>query len=95
MMEAADVIVVYLHPETQSPVTMLEFGLWARSGKVVVCCPEGYLRSGNVQVLCERFEVEMVGALKDVVGVLERRFKRMGIREGGKVNFNDAGGNVT
>ena len=95
-MEAADVILIYLHPGTESPVTMLEFGLWARSGKVVVCCPEGYVRSGNVQVLCERFGVEMVERLEDVVEILEGRFGGIGIRDVGtdRVNVNDAEKNV-
>ena len=95
MMEAADIIFIYLHPGTESPVTMLEFGLWAKNGKVVVCCPEGYLRYGNVQVLCERFGVQMVERLEDVVGVLEARFRGMETKDGGKVDVNDAEGKKT
>ena len=94
-MEAADIIFIYLHPGTESPVTMLEFGLWAKNGKVVVCCPEGYLRYGNVQVLCERFGVQMVERLEDVVGILERRFRGIGIKDRDQVDVNDAEGNVT
>jgi hypothetical protein len=41
---------MYLAPGTQSPVSLLELGLCARSGKLKVGCPEGFWRRGNVKV---------------------------------------------
>jgi hypothetical protein len=38
-LERADVIAVYFVPGTLSPITLLELGLHARSGRLVVCCP--------------------------------------------------------
>ena len=38
-LEVADWIVVYFDPDTQSPISMLELGLHAKSDKVIVCCP--------------------------------------------------------
>ena len=69
-MDAASMIVVYLHPGTESPSTLLELGLWVREGggKVVVWCPEGFLRRGNVQVVCARFGVEVMGGMEGVGG---------------------------
>ena len=59
--EEADIVVVYFHPATQAPISLLELGLSARTpGKVVVFCPEGYWKRGNVQIMCERYGVEMV-----------------------------------
>jgi nucleoside 2-deoxyribosyltransferase len=62
-LEQADRVVMYFAPTTKSPVTLLELGLFARSGKLVVCCPEGYFRKGNVDVVCQRYGVTMVGDL--------------------------------
>ncbi|KAA2244912.1 hypothetical protein F0L74_02820 [Chitinophaga agrisoli] len=59
-MEAADLIIMYFAPGTYSPVTLLELGLHARSGKLVVCCPEGFWRKGNVDIVCEKFGVKQV-----------------------------------
>ncbi|KAF3480041.1 uncharacterized protein GIQ15_05388 [Arthroderma uncinatum] len=40
--ERANIVVVYFHPSTQAPVSLLEFGLCARTpGKAIVVCPEG------------------------------------------------------
>src|SRR5271168_1974156 len=54
-MEIADVIAMYLGPGSPAPISLLELWLFARSGKIVVACPEGFWRRGNVQVVCKRF----------------------------------------
>jgi len=54
-LERADVIAMWFAPETKAPITLLELGLFARSGKVVVGCPDGFWRKGNVEVVCARF----------------------------------------
>src|ERR1043166_6520216 len=43
-LERASVVAMYFAPATKAPVTLLEFGLCARSGRLVVCCPAGYWR---------------------------------------------------
>jgi hypothetical protein len=45
-------------------ITLFELGLFARSGKLVVCCPDGFWRKGNVDVVCKRYGVETVGDLE-------------------------------
>ncbi len=76
MQEEADMVVVYFHPATQAPVSLLEFGLCARvPGKAIVYCPEGYWKRGNVQVVCRRFGVEVV---ESVEGLRDAIVRRMG-----------------
>jgi hypothetical protein len=59
--DKTDVVVIYFHPATQAPVSLLELGLCARvPGKAIVVCPEGYWKRGNVQIVCETYGVEMV-----------------------------------
>jgi hypothetical protein len=72
-MEAADVIAVYFSPTTQAPITLLELGLFARSGKCVVGCPEGYWRRGNVQVICDRFGIKLVGSVGELIEETKKR----------------------
>lgn len=64
--ERADRIVMYFAPETQAPITLLELGLFARTGKLVVCCPAGYWRKGNVDVVCERYAIQQVATLDEL-----------------------------
>lgn len=65
-LEVADLIIVYFDPATKSPISLLELGLHARSGKIVVCCPGGFWRKGNVDIVCRRYgipQVETIDAL--------------------------------
>lgn len=63
-LERASLIAMYFAPDSKAPVTLLELGLTARSERLVVCCPEGYWRRGNVEVVCRRYGVEMVPELE-------------------------------
>ncbi len=56
--------VVYMHfdPATKSPISLLELGhLLAKQGlhrpipqEIIVYCPEGFWRKGNVDIMCDR-----------------------------------------
>ena len=87
MMDAADVIAVYLHSGTESPTSLLELGLFAKSGKVIVACPSGFRRRGNVQIVCERLRIEMVEGLEELAACVSRRFGELGMDlQGGSTN---------
>ena len=72
-MERAEKIVMYFDPNTKSPITLLELGLWANKegGKLIVCCPFGFWRKGNVDIVCARYRVTQVNALSDIIRILK------------------------
>lgn len=85
-MERANIIAMYFSPGSKSPISLLEFGLWAGRcpEKLVVFCPDGFWRKGNVDIVCRRFGVvncvsweDYVISIKirilDWVGVWEQR----------------------
>lgn len=59
MIEQADLVMIYLDPETKSPITLAELGLVAamKPSQVHLCCPEGFWRKGNVDMICERYGI--------------------------------------
>jgi hypothetical protein len=65
-LEDSDLVVMYLDPDTRSPISLLELGLYARSLKLTVCCPPGFWRRGNVQIVCSRYHVPLVRSLDDL-----------------------------
>lgn len=67
----ADLIVFYFDPNTKSPITLMELGLFANSGKVIVCCPDGFWRKGNVEIVCSRSEVPLVNTYEQLVSCLK------------------------
>ncbi len=72
-LERTTVIAMYFAPGTRSPVTLLELGLFARSGKLLVCCPDGFWRKGNVEVVCGRYGVPLVSELAELVRLVRGR----------------------
>lgn len=62
-LEYADIILMYFDPATYSPISLLELGLFATSGKLRVCCPNGFWRKGNVDIVCARYQVPVYGDL--------------------------------
>jgi len=74
-LEKAKVVAMYFAPGTKSPISLLELGLYAESGKMIVCCPHGFWRKGNVDVVCERYGIPVVETLEeladDIIAELE------------------------
>lgn len=68
-LDRADLILMYIHPETLAPISLLELGLYAGRApeKLIVCCPEGYFRKGNVDIVCQKYGVRQVSALDALV----------------------------
>lgn len=74
----ADVILMYLAPGSASPISLLELGLFLRSGsKLVVCCPDGFYRQANVDITCQRSGVPVHRTLD---AALDAVLKRGGAR---------------
>ena len=66
--EDSDIILVYFDPNTKSPITLLELGYCVSIAEVViVCCPKGYWRKGNVDIFCNRQGVLVVESLEELV----------------------------
>jgi hypothetical protein len=57
-LENAKMIIMYITPTSISPISLLELGLYSKK-PIVVCCPEGFWRKTNVDVVCERYEIPL------------------------------------
>ncbi len=74
-LETASVVAMYFAPATKAPVTLLELGLCARAGRLVVCCPAGYWRRGNVEVVCRRYGVPLLASLAELTAEVRKRLQ--------------------
>lgn len=72
-LEQADLVPMYFAPGTQSPITLLEFGLYARSGKLLVSAPAGYWRKGNLDITGDRYGVPRYDSLEALIAALRER----------------------
>ena len=64
-LDKADIIFMYFAPGTMSPISLLEFGLYANSGKMIVVCPDGFWRKGNIDITSKVYNVPVFDNLND------------------------------
>ncbi|MCK9531823.1 MAG: nucleoside 2-deoxyribosyltransferase domain-containing protein [Gammaproteobacteria bacterium] len=70
-MDLADKILMYYDPKGQAPITLLEMGLHAQDNKLIVCCPDGYWRKGNVQITCKRYQIPLYNTLEEFIDTIK------------------------
>jgi len=58
-----------LDPATQSPISLLELGLYANSGKLTVICPDGFYRKGNVEVVCALYDIPLFNNINEFMHI--------------------------
>lgn len=71
-LEVADVILMYFDPNTKSVITLLELGIHVRDPRLIVCCPEGFYRKGNVDITCKKYGTKQVDSLEELMKELEK-----------------------
>lgn len=75
-LNVADHIIVYLQPGTISPISIGEAYLHATSKKLVVICPHGFHRKGNIDYLCFRYNVPQFDTVEDAMNYLINKNKK-------------------
>ena len=76
-LDKAALIFMYFSPETKSPISLLELGLYANSEKMIVCCPDGFYRKGNVDIVCARHNIPVYNTLDAAIGRLRTELKNV------------------
>lgn len=75
-LDISDYIIFYFDPKTKSPVTMLELGLHATTGKCLMICPHGFWRKGNIDIVCERNAIPQFETLEACVDYIKTQVKK-------------------
>jgi hypothetical protein len=69
-LEQSHLVIMYFDPNTKSPISLLELGLHAKEQKLIVLCPEGFWRKGNVDVVCEYYGINQVDTFDELIEFL-------------------------
>ena len=80
--ELADCIAFYFSPGTKSPITLMEFGLFAHpdsTSTIVVCCPGGFWRKGNVDIVCKRYGIPQAKGLEQLKSAILNSIGRVAL----------------
>lgn len=78
-LDKASVICIFLDHTTLSPITLCELGLYASSGKVVVCCHEDFHRSGNVHMVCEKYKIPLTQNFAELELLIRAMLRKKGM----------------
>jgi len=72
-----NVAAVWFDPTTTSPITLAELGILCgiKHPHVVVYCPDGFWRKGNVDVMCQRFGFINTSKEERFIYELQRQMK--------------------
>lgn len=78
MLEDADIVFMYFDPTTYSPISLLELGMFSEriahqmNKYMIVCCPEGFWRKGNVDIVCQQQGVPIFDNMETAIKALKR-----------------------
>jgi hypothetical protein len=69
-------VVFYFDPNTMSPITLMELGIASGDpAGVIVCCPHGFWRKGNVDIVCQRAGIPVVHSLDELIAAFREEVK--------------------
>ena len=71
-LDTADLILMYLAPGSKSPISLLEIGLYAKTKKLIICCPKGFWRKGNIDIVCRKYEIRQLENLDDFQAEIDK-----------------------
>lgn len=58
-LDEADIIIMCLLDNSSSPISLLEMGLYAQSGKLLVFCNPEFYRYDNVRLTCKKYNIPL------------------------------------
>lgn len=62
-LEQADYILICFLSKSMSPISLLELGLF-KDKKIFVICEEGYYRKGNIEIVCETYNIPLFHSIE-------------------------------
>lgn len=74
-LEHSDLIVMYFDKDGKAPITLLELGMFANSKKVIICCPDGYWRKGNVEYVAQHYKIPLFDNFDDFSKEIVKKLK--------------------
>lgn len=82
-LEDSDFIFFFFDPNTKSPISLIEFGMYVRCNpeKLIVCCPDGFWKKGNLQITGKKYGVEIYDTLETALPALHVRMMEFALHQ--------------
>lgn len=74
---SVDHIFMYFDPETKSPISLMELGFLAATcpSQVLVVCPYGFWRKGNVEFICNHYNIKTMETFEKAVTFYKNKWQ--------------------
>lgn len=79
-LDRSEIIVMNILEDSKSPISLMEIGMYADSGNLLVFCPKSFYRYENVLCVCQKYDIPLYDT--NDVDVIAKR-----IIEGVKLNL--------
>src|ERR1035437_683232 len=66
-LDKSNIIIMNFLADSKSPISLLELGLYAESGKLIVCCPKKFYRRDNVEIVCKKHNIPILDNMDDLM----------------------------
>lgn len=73
----SSIIAMFISGETKAPISLMEMGMFATSGRLILACEKNFWRFGNVEWVCRYYGITLVHSLDDLVVEVEKRAKQI------------------
>lgn len=65
-LELSDIILLNFLPESKSPISLVELGMYVKTTKLIVVCPDNFYQSRYIKTLCVSYNTPHFVDLKSV-----------------------------
>ncbi|TDS15165.1 nucleoside 2-deoxyribosyltransferase-like protein [Maribacter caenipelagi] len=69
-LELSDIILLNFLPNAQSPISLVELGMYVTSNKLIVICPKEFYKSGYIHTLCEKYNTPIFNNITEAKTLL-------------------------
>ncbi len=76
-LESADFICMWIEPDSKSPISLLEMGLYARRKKILVGCMPRYYRGANVYTVCKYYGIPLYRSYAGFVRAVKAKAREL------------------
>lgn len=87
-LERSNLIVMNILADSKSPISLMEIGLFAKEGKLMVFCPKTFYRYDNVRKVCERYSLPLYNT-NNVPFIAEKVCEYIGIDDEAQRKANE------
>lgn len=66
----ADKIILNFLPNSTSPISLVELGLYVSTTKLIVVCPNEFYKSNYINILCKKYKTPLFNTINEALQVI-------------------------